>query len=246
MSVSLTKIELQQVLREMGVKFSHRETYTELMERYQKENHRRWLGLVEDPENPNRVKTVRKVMRKRGNTDTRTVPVSAPFSEAAPKTVIARPSRKRPEKKSPTRKTALPPRSLTNKAAEPEKKTSQSIETIATDSISLPKETILNRTHNVSLKVLQRANERCELCDLPCTTHRFFQLTPESNTNLQDIKNMVALCSSCYEKMRLENKKSDLSKLKRVARGRIISPIIERRPNPQNTRSKRNLPKSNG
>ncbi|WP_054690946.1 hypothetical protein [Desulfosarcina cetonica] len=44
--MTLSKLEIQQMLREMNVKFDADETYDELKQRLQKENHSLWLKSV--------------------------------------------------------------------------------------------------------------------------------------------------------------------------------------------------------
>lgn len=65
--MTLSKLELQQMLREMNVKFSADETYEELKHRLQQENHSLWLKSVSKNRTANGGRS-RVVVRRRKET----------------------------------------------------------------------------------------------------------------------------------------------------------------------------------
>lgn len=225
MSLSLTKIQIQEVLREMGVKISHKSTYEELVEIYRKENHKRWLGISDDPRITPKAERVKGFVRRRpGNLSSkmeRIEPVSQPNRENSETHLSAKAN----ESKEPE----FPQKSLNDNP--PVSDVSPDVDPdIDNDKQAVP--AILNK--NIRDMVMKRAKGCCELCEKSAdneenhedATMQLFDLLPESDSVNKTVKSVVALCSDCYKRMCRERQKKDISKLKKMARRRISAPLV--------------------
>ena len=208
--MNLSKIELQEMLREMGLKFSPEASYDELRRMFQNENHRRWLG-ANRPDGPKRVVRRRRTASP-APVDPPLTPVEAqlppqaesPTPEASDR-VPAKP-RVRPRRELPARR----PRQADTEPV------------------------IVDRRQNVFATVLRRAKRCCELCDTPVpetengatTSLSPFYLTPLSDGGQEVIKNVVALCPGCRLKLETDPLPADLKTLKRKARQKVISSVV--------------------
>lgn len=208
--MNLSKIELQEMLREMGLKFSATTSYDELRQMFQDENHRRWLGQNR-PDGPKRV------IRRR-----RPQPAAAP-EESPP--VEGGPSSDEPEASQPEQtdqrskapktrpRRELPSRRFTRRDDAP---------------------VVFDRQQNVFATVLRRAKRRCELCDAATPEDAAqskgflspFYLVPLSEGGQEVIKNVVALCPECLSKLDAQSTAADLKTLKRKARQKVISSVV--------------------
>ena len=211
--MNLSKIELQEMLREMGLKFSVTASYDELRQLFQDENHRRWLGQNR-PDGPKRV------IRRR-----RTQPSVAP--EARPPSA-AEPSH---EKLAPTKPDQADVRPGTSKFRPrrelPVRRFGRRDDGPAVD-----------RQQNVFATVLRRAKRCCELCDATAPEIDSqaspqgkgflspFYLVPLSEGGQEVIKNVVALCPECLRKLEAQPTAGDLKTLKRRARQKVISSVV--------------------
>ena len=205
--MNLSKIELQEMLREMGLKFSHDASYEELRQMFQNENHRRWLGQNR-PEGPKRVIRRRRVTPATPDAAPQ-LPAEAPLAKdmAPPPETAERTARK--GKIRPRRE--LPLRRLKHRDGEP---------------------VVFDRHQNVFATVLRRAKRRCELCDsAPPEEHAEGFLSPYYLVPLNDggqevIKNVVALCPDCLRRLETQATPTDLKTLKRRARQKVISSVV--------------------
>jgi hypothetical protein len=206
--MNLSKIELQEMLREMGLKFSPDSTYEELRQMFQNENHRRWLG-ENRPDGPKRV-----IRRRRATSPAPAVPPPPAAAEARSKKDPSPPSGStgRITGKTKTRpRRELPARRLKRLGGEP---------------------VVVDRRQNVFATVLRRAKRRCELCDTPAPENRAqdflnpYHLVPLSDGGQEVIKNVVALCPGCLRKLESEPTPANLKILKRKARQKVISSVV--------------------
>ena len=216
--MTLSKLELQQMLREMNVKFSADETYEELKHRLQQENHSLWLKSVSNNRTANGGRS-RVVVRRRketrqsaGEADQISTPATktkvSPFSShegVGEDGLRHRPaSRPRPiDKPSPGQHW--------KPAADGTKP--------------------FNRTKNVFSSVLKRAKHCCERCGKrPGDDAQAFELQPYHIQPLSDggehsIKNVVALCPSCLEAIDADPSARELKELKRKTRSRLYGSL---------------------
>ncbi|MEJ2638397.1 MAG: hypothetical protein P8010_02375 [Desulfosarcinaceae bacterium] len=217
--MNLSKIELQEMLREMGLKFSHDTSYEELLRMFQNENHRRWLG-EHRPDGPKRV-----IRRRR------------PAAAAKPDGPPAAPSGPTPQKESaplasPTDSAVGKPKSRPRREL-PDRR-------LKRDSGA---SVVFDRRQNVFATVLRRAKHRCELCETaapiagaPGDTAasgadvegflRPFYLVPLKEGGQEVIKNVVALCPECRRKLEARPTPADLKTLKRKARQKVIASVV--------------------
>lgn len=206
--MNLSKTELQEMLREMGLKFSPDTSYEELRRMFQDENHRRWLG-EHRPEGPKRV-----IRRRRSAVAAPSGAPAAPATEAAPEKEAAPP----PDLPSKTAAKTIvrPRRELSSRRLRREKETPL----------------FIDRHQNVFATVLRRARHRCELCEAAAPEAGAlgflspFYLIPLSEGGQEVIKNVVALCPDCRLKLENQPTPADLKTLKRKARQKVISSVV--------------------
>lgn len=209
--MNLSKIELQEMLREMGLKFSPTASYEELRRMFQDENHRRWLGQNR-PDGPKRV------IRRR-----RSAPQAAP--EAA--------STKTPpptEQTSPALKDSPPRPSAKSKFRPRRELPTRRLMRSDGDGNAV----VFDRQRNVFATVLRRAKGRCELCEAVAPEEkaqaqgflRPYYLVPLSEGGQEVIKNVVALCPDCHQSVSAQITPTDLKTLKRKARQKVISSVV--------------------
>ena len=210
-----TKKELQEMLREMGVKFSHTASYANLQKLFQEENHRRWLGLspagrqLKEP-------TGKKVVRRKKAAS----PPSAVSRDSRMADVQAMPSVKhdgpKPRQSPPVTRPPMRRAWGTRDGGE---------RIIESSGLSAGGD---RQVHvHVFESVLRRAGDTCELCNLSRgdAPLEAFQIIPPEQGGQLSIKNTVALCPGCHQRLLGEAKPADLKILKRKARGRVIRAV---------------------
>jgi 5-methylcytosine-specific restriction enzyme A len=206
--MNLSKTELQEMLREMGLKFSPDTSYEELRRMFQDENHRRWLG-EHRPEGPKRV-----IRRRRSAVAAPSEAPAAPATEAASEKEVTPPddlpdktaakTKVRPRRESPSRR--------------PKREKGTPL--------------FIDRHQNVFATVLRRAKHRCELCEAAGSEAGAlgflspYYLIPLSEGGQEVIKNVVALCPDCLFKLEHQPAPADLKTLKRKARQKVISSVV--------------------
>ncbi len=216
----LTKLELQEMLREMGVKFSHNESYENLKRLFQEENHMRWMGKVSTQ--GQRSNGYKQVVRKRSAAGSKKMmvlsnpPVSEKRDTSTPVSLSKTPKTISSRLKS-RRKNCYP---------KPDNPTPSS-------NLSPSQEMGSSRGRDIFATVLRRAQNCCELCGGVTSVsvkqtaedlNPFYILSPELGGDVS-IKNMVALCSRCHGRLSADASPADLKQLKRRARGKIIRTI---------------------
>jgi hypothetical protein len=215
--MALTKLEIQQMLREMNVKFSADETYDALKLRLQQENHSLWLKSVSNNRsggNDSRRVVVRK--RKRGTSDGETAGTDAPSDQ---KPVFEKDTRRGTTGQGHKPETAYVPRAI-------EKPESGKPWKAAADGTQP-----FNRTKNVFQSVLKRAKHCCEHCGAKAGTDPDgkelvpFYIQPISGGGEHSIKNMVALCPVCVAVMEAGPSAKDIKELKRKTRSRLYGSL---------------------
>lgn len=225
----LTKLELQEMLREMGVKFSHTESYENLKKLFQEENHIRWMGKVQS----NRHRSdggFKRVIRKRVTMASEKMVVLS--NSATPKN-NSRPALKSVSKRGRQTTSKIKTRPKQHKVRSEASTISKSVP--AKQDLSVTSE----QDKNIFATVLRRSQHCCELCGHPSASKKDkdieglkpFHIIPLAVGGQTSIKNVVALCGVCFQHMSANAQPSDLKQLKRKARGRIIRSIkIQRKP----------------
>ncbi len=222
----LTKLELQEMLREMGVKFSHRESYENLKKLFQEENHMRWMGKVST--NDQRSSSgFKRVIRKRAAAGSQKMMVLSkppavikndemPKAATDSKHIRQEIHREKSRRAKPYSRTNLPgARGATRKESKE----------------------IFDRSKDIFTTVLRRAQRCCELCGQKNDTSQLlsdhlkpYYIQPLDQGGEISIKNIVALCKDCHRRLATDALPSDLKQLKRKARGKIIRSVqIERK-----------------
>jgi hypothetical protein len=216
--MSLSKLEIQQMLREMNVKFDADESVDELKQRLQQEHHNLWLKSVSaDRSTADRPGKV--VVRKRRKPIPPQEPVAdsqadfgSPHPKASPTSRSADDRRQRPE--------SLRHRPAIEKPApgKPWKATAEGTEPF-------------NRKKNVFASVLRRARMCCEHCgvagdDTAATPelHPFY-IQPLEEGGEHSIKNVVALCTACLAVVQEDLSLKVIKELKRKTRSRLYDSL---------------------
>jgi hypothetical protein len=215
--MQLTKLELQEMLREMGVKFSPKDSYKDLKDLFQQENHLRWMRSLASQQGEKK----NRIIRKKALPTQASVPApkeilpallpKPPFEPAAAKGQVDRGAR-RPRFFHKVHSRGAKPAFAAEKA-------------------------ISDRAHNVFDIVLRRAKGRCELCgQLPGGLQtgneadlRPFHILSPALGGEEIIKNIVALCPACHSRLKREGLPGEIKQLKRKAREKIISEITVQR-----------------
>jgi hypothetical protein len=212
--MSLSKLELQQMLREMNVKFGADESVDELKRRLQQQNHSLWLKSVNaDRVSADRSGTV--VIRKRKDLVPPQEPVidkQADASSPQPKagTASRDPDRRRQRSESPRHRHAI------EKPApgKPWKAAAEGTQPF-------------NRKKNVFASVLRRARTCCELCGIAGdAANATSDLHPFHIQSLDEggehsVKNVVALCPACLAFVQENASLKVIKELKRKTRSRL-------------------------
>ncbi|MCP3921716.1 MAG: HNH endonuclease [Desulfobacterales bacterium] len=199
MEKELTVLQLQGMLREMGIKFSAEETQQGLEKLLKAENHKKWLGFDEEG-NPSKDKVV---IRRRSPKKT-----IEPL-EDNDSLIITETQGSFTDKKTYSN---FKPKEIDSKI----KILPEHFKNVT----NVKKYKEVNR--NVTDLVMRRADGSCELCEVEGSLKNYHILSLEDGGE-NTVKNIVALCSTCIEVK--DHKKSDLKKMKKKARSRITKEI---------------------
>ena len=216
--MTLSKLEVQQMLREMNVKFSADETLDALKQRLQKENHSLWLKSVSGSRTANG-RSDKVVVRKRKKEAAS--PAAATGAPAAPrkpdafkKTAYPRdpfyPGRPEPAYQPPSIEKPSP--------GKPWKAAADGTEPF-------------NRKKNVFESVLRRARNCCEHCGTASdnasgsTRLKPYHIVPLSEGGEHSIKNVVALCPACMDAIQNDPTPKAIKDLKRKTRSRLYDSL---------------------
>lgn len=199
MENELSTIQLQGMLREMGVKFSADESHEGLLKLLKEENHKKWLGLDEEG-NVAKDKVVIKRKAKRNDLIITDEPDDTIIIENK-KEVLSESTRPtRDFKKSAAKVEILPEHYKNIKNVKSYSKASRNVENL----------------------VMRRADGSCELCGEEGTLEHHYILSLEDGGE-NNVKNIVALCKSCIGIEKFS--KSHIKVMKRKARSRISKDI---------------------
>jgi 5-methylcytosine-specific restriction enzyme A len=216
-TMALSKLEIQQMLREMNVKFSADDTLDELKQRLQQENHSLWLKSVSGSRTADG-KSNKVVVRKRKKvTPAQDPEIDSPAAEthSQPHPSTMRTASPRPQRPEPD---VRPPKIEMPAPGKPWKAAADGTEPF-------------NRKKKVFDSVLKRARMCCEHCgrqadDKSGTTDlQPFHILPLTEGGEHSIKNVVALCPTCMDVMQNEPDPKDIKELKRKTRTKIYDSL---------------------
>ena len=216
--MTLSKLEIQQMLREMNVKFHADETQEALKQRLQQENHSLWLKSVSGNRTTNG-KSDKIVVRKRKKESLPQDPITdSPTDSANPGTT---------RKPSPRAAADHQRRPGPDYRQEPIEKPAPGKPWKAAADGTEP----FNRKKNVFESVLRRARKCCEHCGNPSdeasgsTNLEPFHILPLSEGGEHTIKNVVALCAACMEAIEKDPDPKVIKELKRKTRSKLYDSL---------------------
>lgn len=216
--MTLSKLEIQQMLREMNVKFHADETYEELKQRFQQANHSLWLKSVSrDRTTAGRTEKilVRKRKQEAPPQDLITDPASTSTKPEASGKPATRSASGYPAKPEP----AYRPRPIEKPVpGKPWKMAADGTEPF-------------NRNKNVFDSILRRARMCCERCGIKsgegtgAADLEPYHILPLSQGGEHSIKNVVALCPICREAMENDPDPKAIKDLKRKTRSKLYEAL---------------------
>jgi len=217
--MTLSKLEIQQMLREMNVKFDADESYAALKHRLQEENHSLWLKSVSGARSA--TDGARKTLVRKRRKVTASEPTAAAARPSQPQSSTA--TRENPTPSSTQRPYRSPAAFQPHPIEKPEpgrpwKPVADGVEPF-------------NRKKNVFESVLRRAGGVCERCGQPAGTETSAgELVPYHIASLdqgseESVKNVVAVCPACCELLEQDLSARDLKDLKRKTRAKLYGSL---------------------
>ena len=213
--MTLSKLEIQQMLREMNVKFNAEETYDALKQRLQQENHSRWLKSVSGIQSTDGV-TDKILVRKRKKKVPSQDPITDPLNESAKPEISAKPTTPAyPRRPEPTHESQPIDKPAPGK---PWKAAADGTEPF-------------NRKKKVFDSVLKRSKMCCECCGTKigegAGVDRLapYHIRPLLQGGEHSIKNVVALCPACRVSMENDPDPKAIKSLKRKTRSKLYDSL---------------------
>jgi hypothetical protein len=230
--MTLSKLEIQQMLREMHIKFDADETLDALEQRLQQEHHRRWLKSVSESRSADGGKDHIRV-RKRKKQVLLPNPIAGPPSESGQSEISG----------GTTRRTApaYPRNPEPAHGAPPIDKPAPGKPWKAAANGTEP----FNRKKNVFDSVLRRARACCECCGtkareaIGAEDLAPYHILPLSQGGEHSIKNVVALCPACRLAMQNDPDPKTIKHLKRQTRAKLYDSLQVVRKKTVRTRQRR-------
>ena len=216
--MTLSKLEIQKMLREMSIKFDADETHEALQQRLQQENHSRWLKAMSGSRSADG-RNEKVLIRKRKKEVPAQTPIVDPPSESA-----------KPETSGkPTTRTApgYPRKPEPAYGSQPIDKPAPGKPWKAAADGTEP----FNRKKNVFDSVLKRARMCCECCgtktgeDAGTVGLEPYHILPLLQGGEHSIKNVVALCPTCREAMEKDPDPKAIKDLKRKTRSKLYDSL---------------------
>jgi hypothetical protein len=223
--MGLSKLEIQQMLREMNVKFHAEESYESLKNRLQKENHSLWLKSVSGKRTTDG-KSEKTLVRKRKRVDSQKETGSKgpsngsetklePVERSSHQTGLSSTDQSKEARVKPRVEKPMP--------GKPWKEVANGTQPF-------------NRKKKVFETVLRRAGNSCEHCGLKPDAGKAphdlkaYHLLPLDQGGEHSIKNVVALCPDCFETVANDPEPKMIKILKRKTRAKIYDSIsVEKR-----------------
>ena len=216
--MTLSKLEIQQMLREMNVKFNVDDSYQTLKHRLQEENHNQWLKSVSKCRAS--AGTTNKVVVRKRKKEAQAPDASSDIQDLS--------ARLDSFEEAARRRKADYPRN-----AEPVYRPHP----IEKPGPGKPWKTVadgtepFNRKKNVFASVLQRAAMGCECCGIKVEPGdstgalKPYHLQPISRGGEHSTKNVVALCPACLERVQTAPSSKAIKDLKRKTRSRLYDSL---------------------
>ena len=227
--MTLSKLEIQQMLREMHIKFDADETLDALEQRLQQEHHRRWLKSVSESRSADgRNDNIR--VRKRKKEGLSQNQITGPASEAAQPETSGRTT--------PRTAPGYPRKPEPAHGAQPIDKPAPGKPWKPAANGTEP----FNRKKNVFDSVLRRARMCCECCgtkageEIGAEGLEPYHILPLSQGGEHSIKNVVALCPACRATMENDPDPKAIKNLKRQTRAKLYDSLQVVRKKPLRTR----------
>lgn len=216
--MTLSKLEIQQMLREMKIKFDADETYEALKQRLQQENHSRWLKSVSGKRSTG-CRADKILVRKRKKKVPSQDPIIDPSSESIKPKTSGKPvtwiATGHPRKTESAHVSQSIEKPLPGK---PWKAAADGTEPF-------------NRKKNVFDSVLRRAKMCCECCGSKTdeTTGADglepYHILPLAQGGEHSIKNVVALCPACRVVIENDPGTKAIKDLKRKTRSKLYDSL---------------------
>lgn len=206
MENDLTTLQLQEMLREMGVKFSAAASHETLSELLRTENRKKWLGLDEDGE----VAPKKRVIKRRAkHKDTVIIETAERKVTRKDENIII---------DNPL-EPGFKERSHNERLVKPEARVE-----IVPEHLKNPNNiaTYKKTNRNVEDLVFKRAGGICELCEDENSLELCHIIKAEDGGE-NNVKNIVGLCEKCRSKQSFS--RSEIKNLKRKARSRITRDV---------------------
>lgn len=213
--MTLSKLEIQKMLREMNVKFDAEETYDALKQRLQQENHSRWLKSVSGIRSTDG-KTDKILVRKRKKGDPAQDPINEPPRLSARRETSAKPDAP-----------AYPRKPEPAYGSQPIDKPAPGKPWKAAADGTEP----FNRKKNVFDSVLRRSRMCCECCGnqtgegTGADRLEPYHILPLLQGGEHSIKNVVALCPACRVSMENDPDPKAIKDLKRKTRSKLYDSL---------------------
>jgi 5-methylcytosine-specific restriction enzyme A len=227
--MTLSKLEIQQMLREMNVKFKADETLEELKQRLQQENHNLWLKSVSGARTPSGARKknlIRKRKKEVCSQDREAAPPAASLDSQTAQNPVKRNASSLSRRSEPVYR----PQPIDKPApGKPWKAAADGTEPF-------------NRKKNVFDTVLRRARMRCEYCGIEAGLGNEavdlapYYILPLSQGGEHSIKNVVALCPACRDAMAADPSPKVIKDLKRKTRSKLYDSLQVVKKNPERAR----------
>jgi 5-methylcytosine-specific restriction enzyme A len=234
--MTLSKMEIQQMLREMNVKFRIDDSYETLKQRLQAENHSLWLKSVSGTHaTAGETETIR--VKKRKTAVSHQNQAEDPAGASVKSEASENPRKRSGREQEDRSESAYRPPIEKPKPGKPWKAAAEGTEPF-------------NRKRHVFDTVLRRAKMCCERCgirsgrDNPAVRLEPYHLLPLPQGGEHSIKNVVALCPACMEAMKKTPSARAIKDLKRKTRTKLYNSLqvvkkrSRRRPRPAPHRGK--------
>lgn len=211
MDTPLSKKQLQETLRQMGIDYPSTASKEDLIKRLEQENQNQWMRAA----NAGNASARKRILRKKG------VPVEPASGEVQPGALI---DKHPPRDPAPVRQ---PKKQVLNQRPIRKMETmAHSLEPDVPDETSPP---IIRSAKELEEYALKRADGVCDLCETtikkqeaPLTACIF--MDPPAGKP-RTAKEVVALCSDCFNRVQSQHLPKDIKILKRKARQKRIREV---------------------
>ena len=212
--MTLSKLEIQKMLREMNIKFDADETHEALQQRLQQENHSRWLKAMSGSRSADG-RSEKILVRKRK----KEVPLQAPITDPPSESVKPGPT--------PPAAPAYPRQPEPAHGSQPIDKPAPGKPWKAAADGTEP----FNRKKRVFESVLKRSRMCCECCGTKtgegsgADPLEPYHILPLMQGGEHSIKNVVALCPACRASMEKDPDPKAIKDLKRKTRSKLYDSL---------------------